>query len=81
MLAELAADIDLEDVGGMDVGEKNAVDDDMDGWIDERDSLTEEEERRELRESVLPVMLVLAKVSKHVTYLAPLHLQPLPTTL
>ena len=63
MLAEILAGVNLEgavdeedNVDGLD------VDDDVDGWVDEREDLTQEE-REELRESVLPVKLVLAKVT------------------
>lgn len=37
------------------------IDDDVDGWIDERTDLTEEE-WEELQETVLPVKMILAKV-------------------
>lgn len=48
-------------VGEDELGE-DEVDDDVDGWIDERGDLSADE-KEELRASVLPVKLILAKVS------------------
>lgn len=67
ILADLAAFVDIDgleddDEGAAGVeGEWENLDDDMDGWIDERKDLSEAE-RAELRECVLPVKLALAKV-------------------
>ena len=67
ILADLAAGTDLEGLydddgaAGSEEDDGASLDDDVDGWIDERDDLSEEE-REELRESVLPVKLALAKV-------------------
>ena len=58
-LLRLAGDIDLEEelTADGDDGE----DDNVDGWIDEREEMTEEE-LRELAASVGPVRLLLTKV-------------------
>lgn len=69
VLADLVAGLDGEDTEmpdeevteGSEGGEGGEDDDDVDGWIDERTDLTEQE-REELRETVLPVKLILAKV-------------------
>ena len=65
LLAELVSGIDLDNLDLDKDGDVDGevVDDDVDGWIDERTDLTSEE-REELRESVLPVKLVLAKVRR-----------------
>lgn len=66
-IAELVAGLEVDDgsvAGGDEEGTTDDladIDDDVDGWIDERTDLTEEE-REELRETVLPVKLILAKV-------------------
>ena len=65
LLGELVAGIDVD---GLDEDDGIGEDDDVDGWVDERTDLSEEE-REELRESVLPVKLVLAKVSASLTWL------------
>ena len=68
MLADLAAGVDLEELDTDQPDHGNGeeawlrVDDDVDGWIDKRDDLSDEE-REDLRESVLPVKLALAKVT------------------
>lgn len=66
-LAELVAGLEVDD-GPVVEDDAEAtledladIDDDVDGWIDERTDLTEEE-REELRETVLPVKMILAKV-------------------
>jgi hypothetical protein len=58
-LLRLAGDIDLEEelMADSDDGE----DDNVDGWIDEREEMTEDE-LRELAASVGPVRLLLTKV-------------------
>ena len=48
----------------MNSDENDDDDDNLEGWIDERGVLTEEE-RKGLDDSVKPVRLVLTKVSKH----------------
>lgn len=61
---ELSEDEDEKDGAGEggEGEESDEVDvDDVDGWIDEREDLSDEE-REELRESVLPLKLALAKV-------------------
>lgn len=65
-LADIVAGLDVE-LPGLDEAEVSGeeegdVDDDIDGWIDEREDLSEDE-KDELRADVLPVKLILAKVS------------------
>jgi hypothetical protein len=62
-LANLAADLELEEIltrGKEDAGGEN--DDDDDGWVDENAMLTDEE-RTELDVTVKPVRLMLVKVT------------------
>lgn len=64
ILSEIATGEDIDYSGdgeGEGSGEMCDSSDDVDGWVDERENLTEEE-REELRASVLPVKLILAKV-------------------
>lgn len=58
-LLKLAGEVDIEG-GLMENSEED--DDNVEGWIDERDEMTEDE-IRELSESVGPVRLLLTKVS------------------
>lgn len=68
VLAEVVAGLDLDqtatDDGDVDVDTDTVeeLDNDVDGWVDERTDLSEEE-REELRDAVLPVKLILNKVS------------------
>lgn len=63
-LLKLAREIELEEeITASRGGEEDAMDDDNDeGWVDERDEMTEAELRK-LAESVKPVRLLLSKVS------------------
>lgn len=69
LLAEIEAGKDLEDAP-VAVDEKATQgmdeDDDVDEWVDELENLTEEERER-IGEDVLPLKLVLAKVSRTFT--------------
>ena len=57
-LSKLAGDVDFEgDLMANDEGE----DDNVEGWVDEREEMTEDE-LRELSASVAPVRLLLTKV-------------------
>jgi len=63
-LLKLAGDIDLEgNLMADGEGEDEGEDDNEEGWIDEREEMTEDEVR-ELSESVAPVRLLLTKVMK-----------------
>jgi hypothetical protein len=60
-LLKLAGDVDTE--GELMASQSDEEEDDNDeGWIDERNEMTEDE-RRELSESVVPVRLLLTKVN------------------
>jgi hypothetical protein len=61
-LLALAGDIVLEEEESRNEGNDDDDDDNCEGWIDEREKMTEQE-REELDESVQPVRLVLTKVS------------------
>lgn len=69
-LADIVAGLDLDgEDGSMEIeaeervgGDEEDVDDNVDAWIDERNDLSDEE-KEELREDVLPLKLILAKVS------------------
>ena len=65
-LRNLAGNIEQEEVKSrrLNSDENDDDDDNLEGWIDERGALTEEE-RKGLDDSVKPVWLVLTKVSKH----------------
>ncbi|GJF00150.1 hypothetical protein PsYK624_164290 [Phanerochaete sordida] len=60
LLGELAVELDLE---GVRDGKEVEVKDDINGWINEQEDLSEEE-RKELWESMLSVKLMLAKLQK-----------------
>ena len=62
-LLKLAGDIYLEEEVTASTGddEDTAEDDDNEGWVDEREDMTEDE-LKELGESVQPVRLLLTKV-------------------
>jgi phosphopantothenoylcysteine synthetase/decarboxylase len=62
-LLKLAGEIEHEEeITASDGGEGDAIDDDNnEGWVDERDEMTEEE-LHELEESIQPVRLLLTKV-------------------
>lgn len=69
-LAEIVAGLDMDSVE-VEVeaevegeGDDDELDDEVDAWIDERCDLSDEE-KDELRENVLPLKLILAKVSRH----------------
>jgi hypothetical protein len=64
-LLKLGADIDLEEEITAGAGEETDTteDDNEEGWVDEREEMTEEE-LSELERSVQPVRLLLTKVSK-----------------
>lgn len=61
---EVGGIIEVEDSSGNAADGDGDVDDNVDGWIDEREDLSVEE-REELRASILPMKLILAKVSEH----------------
>ena len=61
-LLKLAADIDLEEQITVSAGDDEVTDDDDEGWIDEREDMTEDE-LKELAASVQPVRLLLTKVT------------------
>lgn len=64
---ELAATLEDEELSSWaSVTEGSEDDDDVDGWIDERDDMTEDE-RNDLIEDVEPVRLMLVKVSLYYT--------------
>jgi hypothetical protein len=65
-LLALAGDLALEEEQTRDVGKDDEDDDNEEGWIDERE-LMSEWERDELDESVQPVRLLLIKVSRFAT--------------
>src|SRR6266545_79219 len=62
-LLALAGDIILEEEESRHDGKDDDEDDDCEGWIDERETMTEWE-REELNDSVKPVRLLLTKVSR-----------------
>ena len=61
-LLKLAADIDLEEQITVSAGDDEVTDDDDEGWIDEREDMTEDE-LKELAASMQPVRLLLTKVT------------------
>ena len=62
-LQALGADLELEEqILRDDDADKNDDDDDIEGWVDEREEMSEED-LEELEETVLPVRKVLVKVS------------------
>lgn len=61
-LLRLAGDVDIE--GNMMASEEDD-DDNEEGWIDEREEMTEDE-LRDLSASVAPVRLLLTKVTLHI---------------
>ena len=61
-LLKLTADIDLEEQITVSAGDDEVTDDDDEGWIDEREDMTEDE-LKELAASVQPVRLLLTKVT------------------
>lgn len=62
-LADLAEELNGEEVDDRDLEvEDDTEDDDVEGWVDEYEQMTEED-REDLDESIRPVKLVLAKVS------------------
>src|SRR6266540_1242471 len=65
-LLALAGDIILEEEESRNNGKDDDEDDDCEGWIDEREEMTEWE-REELDESLQLVRLLLTKASRHVT--------------
>lgn len=60
-LLALAEGIDLEDIETQEDQNENTIDDNVDGWVDERDALSAAD-RDALDASVRPVKLVLVKV-------------------
>lgn len=60
-LLELAGDLECEELQSQKSSDSDQDEDNMDGWIDERDLLTDSE-RDELDESVDPLRLMLTKV-------------------
>jgi hypothetical protein len=61
-LLKLAGDIDIEEQITVSAGEDEVADDDVEGWVDEREDMTEDE-LKELADSVQPVRLLLTKVT------------------
>ena len=62
-LADLAEELNGEEVDDRDLEvEDDTEDDDVEGWVEEYERMTEED-REDLDESIRPVKLVLAKVS------------------
>ena len=62
-LVDLAEELNGEEVDDRDLEvEDDTEDDDMEGWVDEYEQMTEED-REDLDESIRPVKLVLAKMS------------------
>ena len=63
-LLKLAGDIDLEEEITAGAGdESDTEDDNVEGWVDERDEMTKEELKK-LDQSIQPVRLLLTKVSR-----------------
>jgi hypothetical protein len=68
-LLELAADLEVEEaetVAANGLGGDSEENDDVEGWVDETEALTPEEQE-ELRENAQPVKLVLVKVKFRLT--------------
>ena len=61
-LLDLAVDLDLEEKQSQDKVEDDGEEDNENGWVDERESMSQWE-REELDESIQPVRLLLTKVS------------------
>jgi CO/xanthine dehydrogenase Mo-binding subunit len=62
LLEKLAEGIELEEEEVRLAGQEDGNDDNVEGWSDEMDLLTDEE-RAELEEGILPVRMVIVKVS------------------
>jgi hypothetical protein len=61
-LLKLAADIDLEEQITVSTGDDEVADDNVEGWVDEHEDMTDVE-LKELAASVQPVRLLLTKVT------------------
>ena len=61
-LDQLVTEVELDKSQAVNEGEDKEEDDDIDGWVNEVEELTDEE-KRELLESIKPIKRVLFKVS------------------
>ena len=61
-LLKLAGDIDVEEQITLSAGEDEVADDNVEGWVDECEEMTDDE-LKELAVSVQPVRLLLTKVT------------------